>query len=683
MKRIPRIVLYAMGGFLLGGCLTLGGYVVDYHNLYGRLPQSLSPGLVQGLHAITPVHYFADSFALILAAVAGLAGWFHDRTIEYSTRLEDQVRARTNELAHSRQRYALAAEGSHDGIWDWDLVTDEVHYSPRWKSMIGCVAGEVGSGPHEWLDRVHPDDIGSVRRSLAEHLDHRTKNLQIEYRLRHRDGTYRWMLARAASLRDPAGRPVRLAGSQADIHAQRTSEEELRHHALHDQLTGLPVRALLIDRLESLLQRSGRMSSRCAVMHLGVDRLRRVNESLGPGVGDDVVRELAGRLQAETARVSKDASPPVPCSVYRFQGDEFVLIVEGAPSRGWLTGLADRLLRAVEIPLEVKGRRMRSSVSIGVALVLPGSPGVEQLLRNAQQAMKHAKLLGGGRVHFSDLHAPTRAAVHVETELIQAIEEGHLRLWYQPIVHLRSQTIAGFEALLRWEHPSRGIIAPGDFVPLAEESGLIAAISRRCLEDVLARLKDWQERFPERKTLSVNLNISPKWLHHPRFEADLVSLLGESGVEPSRLHLEITESGFIDCSDEILDLLDRVKKRGLLIALDDFGTGYSSLSMLHRLPLDILKLDKSFVSRLISHPDVETIARTIIGLARKLRLDVVGEGIQTRAQLDRLRSLRCGYGQGFLFGRPMRAEAAERLLGMGATLPAPAHMATQGSRGPR
>jgi diguanylate cyclase (GGDEF)-like protein/PAS domain S-box-containing protein len=679
MRRIPRTVLYGLGGLVLGAALTLGGYVVDYYNVYGRLPSSWSPGLVQGLHAITPVHYFADLFALILAVVAGVAGWFHDRTLDYSTGLERQVRARTMELAHSKQRYALAAEGSNDGIWDWDLVSDEVHYSPRWKSMAGCGADEVGRGPHEWFDRIHPDDIVAVRGSIREHLEQRTRHLRIEYRLRHQDGSYRWMLARAASLRDPSGSPVRLAGSQTDIHELRSNEEQLRHLAIHDRLTGLPNRTLLSDRLERLLQRRKQDGTSVAVLCLGVDRFRRINDSLGPTVGDGVLREIGSRLQAEAEGHNHESLPEGgECSVFRLEGDEFAVVFERVPFRRQGAVLAERMLRCLQSSMEIEGRTVRAGVSVGVAMAEAGATVTADLLRDAQAAMNQAKVQGGGRVHvFSQhMHAPARAALDLETELFEALEQGHLRLWYQPVVHLKSQAIAGFEALLRWEHPTRGIIPPGDFVPLAEETGLITAISRSCFHEGFARLREWQAAFPDRKSLAVKFNVSPRWLHHPDLEQDLVSLVEATGVEPSRVHLEITESCVIDCSEEILRVLKSLKRRGFLIALDDFGTGYSSLSMLHHLPLDMLKLDKSFVSRLTRDPEADVIARTIIALAHQLGLDVVAEGIETRAQLDCLRSMKCCYGQGFLFGRALRAGAAERLLRT-AVVPAKARAAAR------
>ncbi|MGH9868542.1 MAG: putative bifunctional diguanylate cyclase/phosphodiesterase [Candidatus Polarisedimenticolia bacterium] len=663
--RIPRTALYAAAGFAFGASLTACGYLFDYHHLYGELPDWPSVGLLAGLHSITPVHYFADLFALILAVAAGVTGWLQDRVLFYSSRLEDLVQERTSELSRSEQRHTLALAGSNDGIWEWDLNEDRLYLSPRWKTMLGFAEEEIGDRPAEWLDRVHPEDSERVREGIREHLAQGASHLRLEYRMQHRDGTWRWMLARGACLRDSDGKPLRIAGSQADIHELRLNEEQLRHLALHDELTDLPNRAVLMDRLERQLHRAHRTRTRIAVLHVGADRFRRINESLGSTVGDRLLRELARLLVLQVSeRGASDPGLESGGTVYRFQGDEFVIVLEKMRSLRDAAGLAERILQTLGRPIQVDGHSVRFGASVGIAVGPHDSSDAASLLRDAHMAMNRAKQRGGSRVEVYDrnMHETAQAELHLETELFRALEDGQLQVWYQPVVSLRSERITGFEALVRWDHPIRGAVPPDEFIPLAEESGLIARMSRHTFRVAMMQLRRWQEMFEKRKDLAIKMNVSPRWLFDDHMESDLDHLLADTGADPSRIHLEITESCLIERPDDVAGSLHRLRARGFRIALDDFGTGYSSLSILHRLPFDLLKLDKSFISRLPRQPALETVAGSIIALARKLSMDVVAEGIETRAQLLKLRALRCGYGQGYLFGRPMRAQDAESLM---------------------
>ncbi len=663
-----RTVLYAAGGLLLGAVLTVAGYLVDFYLVYGELPASLSIGVVRGLHDVTPVHYFADLFALILALVGGVAGWFQDRLRFYSSHLEDLVEARTRDLRKTEERYALAVQGSNDGIWDWDLVTDEVYYAPRWRQMVGC-DDEIRDRPEDWLDRIHADDVENVRQSIQAHLEGASSHVHVEYRIHRRDGSYCWMLARAVAVRDSEGRPTRLAGSQTDINVRRKNEDQLRYLAVHDRLTDLPNRALLLDRVGQILRRRDRRSMSTAVLHVGIDRFKKINESLGSHIGDQILVETGNRLSKtvadfEGATPSRGSRRGPTGSVFRVEGDEFASVLQGVRSVRDATRLANRILEGNAGPVEIDGHEVLTSLSIGITVGPRDYTGVNEILRDARTAMNRAKVRGRARYEVFDdeMLETVEETMHLETELFQALEKRQLRLSYQPIVSLGSNKVVGFEALTRWEHPERGYISPERFISLAEETGLIVPMTRWLFEEAFDRLKQWQERFKERPDLSININLSPKYLFHPDLESDLATLLRKASIDPSRIHLEITESSFIDRPRIVAELLCRLKKWGFLIALDDFGTGYSSLSILHELPFDILKIDRGFISKMIDDPNVRTIVGSIVSLARELGLEVVAEGIETAEQLEELRSAQCKYGQGSLLGQAMSVDAAEKLL---------------------
>jgi diguanylate cyclase (GGDEF)-like protein/PAS domain S-box-containing protein len=667
-----RTLVYAGIGFLLGVVLTVGGYLVDYHALYGGLPSSWSPGVWRGLHDITPVHYFADLFAFILAAAGGLAGWFQDRVVFYSTRLEELVEIRTRDLRRSEERYALAVEGSNDGIWDWDVVTNEVYYAPRWKQMIGCEDSDVVGRPETWLERVHPEDVERVREKIEAYFQASTSYFHVDYRMQHADGSYRWMLARGVAVRDPEGRPLRIAGSQTDIHDRLEIEDRLQHLVLHDPLTDLPNRTLLFDRMERILKLGSRRDTGVAVLHVGIDRFKKINESLGQLVGDRLLVEVGRRLatatnEFESSALSDAADHGPTGSVFRAGGDEFVLVLEEVRSLRDATRLADRILGAHAGPMTLEGREVLLSLSVGITMGPSNYRDASEILRDSQTAMHRAKAQGRARYEVFDreMLRTVEESLHLETELYQALETRQLRLWFQPIVVLGSRRVVGFEALVRWEHPQRGLISPGRFIPLAEETGLIVRLSQQLFADAFNQLKQWHDLLDQCDNFAINMNLSPKYLFHPELESDLGSLIQKTGVDPSRIHLEVTETPFVDRPKAVAEVLERLKRWGFRVALDDFGTEFSSLSVLHELPFDILKIDQRFVSQLGKDPDVRKIVATIVSLAQKLDLDAVAEGIETEEQLRELRSMRCKYGQGYLLGRPMNVEAAEELIRAG------------------
>lgn len=569
---------------------------------------------------------------------------------------EQQARqAAEDALRASEERYALAVAGANDGIWDWDLRAGSAFVSPRWQAMLGDPEARLD----DWLARVHPDDVGPVRSALAAHLAGGTPQLETEHRVRHADGSDRWVLVRGLAVRDADGYPTRIAGSMTDITRHKETEAALSHGALHDALTGLPNRALFLDRLAHALVRpaaEGEPGS-VAVLFIDLDRFKLVNDSLGHAVGDALV--------VRVARIIEGALRPGD-TVARLGGDEFVMLLEGVRDASEATRVAQRLQDALAEPVEVDGRELYTTASIGIALAPAGSganPSAprlspDDLLRDADTAMYRAKALGKARhVVFDDaMHERAVALLGMETDLRRALDRDELRVWYQPVVSLHDGHLCGFEALVRWEHPTRGVVSPAQFVPLAEETGLIVPIGRWVLKEACRQLRDWQAHAPG---LSVSVNVSGRQFAQADLATDVESALATAGLDPQSLHVEITETVLMDNPVAAAETLQRLRALRVRVSLDDFGTGYSSLGYLHRFPVDTLKVDKSFVDRVESDAPI---VGTIAALAGHLGMEVIAEGVETQAQAELLASLHCDAAQGWLFGRPVPAADAGVLV---------------------
>ena len=677
-----RTARYAGFGFLFGMGLTLGGYLVDYYALYRALPKQLSLAIVQGLHEVTPVHFFTDGFALILAAVGGVVGWLQDRLIYYSTHLEELVTARTEELRHSEERYALAARGANDGLWDWDLMSGEVYYSPRWKHHLGLRDDEIGTDPKEWLDRVHPEDLSSLRARIESYLAGGASSLVAEYRMRHADGSYRWMLARGMAVRDgSSGKPVRMAGSQTDIDDRKKLEEQLMHWALHDPMTDLPNRTLFLDRLGQAFDRARKRKGKdsLAIIFLDVDRFKNINDSLGHFLGDQILREIAQRLvlcregtkgepwpggRSQAGRGGARARPA--WTIARLGGDEFTVLVEDIRSLHDATAVVRHIEGAFSDPIVVEGREHFITLSTGIVIGPAGYDRAEDLLRDADTAMYRAKAGGRGRYEVFDqkMLVLVQEQLRLETDLHRALERDQFHLRYQPIVDLNSGLLVGLEALVRWDHPERGVIEPDKFIPIAEETGLILHLGRWVLREACRQLRLWTEAMPEARELRMSVNLSLRQLYDPEFAAEAAATVADLRLDSRRVQLEITESLIMQHPKVVTRALTRLRRRGFTVSIDDFGTGHSSLSLLHRLPVDSLKIDQTFVAQLGRREEALHIIETILGLARALGLHVIAEGIETEEQLSDLQTIHCAFGQGNLFSPPVdRNQVEEMILG--------------------
>ncbi len=499
------------------------------------------------------------------------------------------------------------------------------------------------------IELVHPADREPAQESFGRLLAGEVPNFRLEQRLVHHDGHPVWIALSASLVRDGRGAPLHTVSQIEDITDRKVSGERLARQAIHDPLTGLPNRLLFVQRLARALGRGPQNSPRCAVFFVDLDRFKLVNDSLGHSAGDRLLVSIADRLR--TALRPDDL-------VARFGGDEFVVLCEGVPDEQTATIVADRLALAVSRPVALTEGEVFVTASIGIALSAPGDTP-ETLLRNADTAMYGAKDQGRARAEVFDAQSHHRVVddLRIANELHRALERGELRVHYQPIVDLVANRLTGFEALARWEHPQRGLVSPGEFIPLAEETGLIVPMGAWMLEAACRQTAAWHAASGTGRRLSISVNVSPRQLAEPALAENFERILHTTGIDPDRVWLEITESTVMRDAEAALSALGALRDLGVHLAVDDFGTGYSSLQYLERLPVETLKIDRSFVSGVGLRTDSTTITTAVVSLAHALGLRAVAEGIETPDQLARVRATGCDYGQGYLFGKPQAAEA--------------------------
>lgn len=585
-------------------------------------------------------------------------------TIERSLRFADALRQGMGEAADWHDRYRLLMDGAADGLWDWNLVSNQVIYSARWKGMVGHDDHEVGESPSEWFDRIPAEERQGLFERLAKARAGETAYFEGEYPIRHQDGHCRWVRGRAAVLRDADGTPRRMAGSQTDITRQKSAEQQRHHEANHDPLTGLPNRFFFMEVLDRLLGKAGRRPEPearpprpFAVLFVDLDGFRTLNKSLGHLVGDEMLVATVGRL-----RRCLDHGD----TIARVGGDEFAILRQEIRDATDATRLADAIQRELMSPFLIDGQELFTTASIGIAVSASGYRRPEEMLRDAHTAMYRAKSLGRARHEVFDkaMHALAVERLQMETDLRRAIDRHEFRVHYQPIVSFESGRLVAFEALARWFHPHRGLIHPSEFIPIAEETGLIEPLGHWVLREACQQTKDWQTRFARdfESPLAISVNLSNRQFAQPDLIRQIRDIQRETGLNQRSLRLEITESVMMHDIPAVTMMLGNLKDLGIPLYIDDFGTGYSSLAALPTFPIDTLKIDRSFVHRMEDDRVNKEIVRTILGLAMTLGMDVVAEGVETADQCRRLRSLECSQGQGYYFSRPLDGPAAERLL---------------------
>ncbi len=508
------------------------------------------------------------------------------------------------------------------------------------------------------------------------------------------------MLSRGLAVRDPAtGTPSRFAGSQSDVDDRKKMEEQLMHLALHDPLTDLPNRTLFFDRLAHSFGRARKRKKdeSLAIIFVDIDRFKNINDSLGHLIGDRVLQEVARRFRDCIERLfgsldGNGAQTPgrrrgggTDWTVARMGGDEFTVLLQEIDSIHEATRAVREIEEDFRKPVKIEGRELYVTLSTGIVLGPGAYERPEDLLRDADTAMYRAKAHGRARCEIFDQRMLARAQeqLRLETDLHQAMAREEFHVVYQPIVDLESDGLRGFEALLRWRHPERGLIPPAKFIPLAEETGLIVPLGNWIFTEACRRLRHWHDLDPRFRGLTLAVNLSLRQVYSPNLEEEVVALVGEAGLDPTLLHFEITENTLIEHPEQVTRVLLRLKRRGFKIAIDDFGTGYSSLAALQGLPIDLLKIDQVFVERLGESDKGREIVATIVGLARALGHEVIAEGIETEGQLKELRRLRCALGQGNLFSVPLEGDRVEEdlLTRFYDDLPKPARLASGARRG--
>ncbi|HEX8267731.1 MAG TPA: EAL domain-containing protein, partial [Pyrinomonadaceae bacterium] len=502
---------------------------------------------------------------------------------------------------------------------------------------------------------THPNDLGNDLANLYKLLEGKIPNYQLEKRYSHKSGHTIWVLQSASLIRDADGNPRHVVFQIQNISDRKKAEELIHHAAFHDALTGLPNRTLFSDRLSMAVERAKRSNEYLfAVVFVDLDRFKVVNDSLGHDMGDKLLVDLSRRIENCVRSVD---------TVARLGGDEFAILLDGISRNRDAIEIADRMQESLKKPFDLDGHEFITSASIGIAYSTMGYERPEDILRDADTAMYRAKANGKARYEVFDNNMHTRAieALTLENELRYALENNEIVPFYQSVVDLKTGKIVGFEALARWTHPKRGLVSPADFVPLAEETGLIAPLGLSILKQACEQTVEWQKRlnFPE---LTISVNLSGRQFKQPNLIEEIKEILLKAGLHPNSLRLEITETIVMDNPNAAIGMLKQLKGMGIQLSVDDFGTGYSSLSYLHRFPFDILKIDRSFVSRMTTDKESQGIVKTILALANELNKKVVAEGIEKTEHWETLEKLSCQYGQGYLFSKPLDANSTEELL---------------------
>jgi diguanylate cyclase (GGDEF)-like protein/PAS domain S-box-containing protein len=576
------------------------------------------------------------------------------------------VRIRRELLSRNRL-FQLISENAADMIAVVDRDGRRVYVSPAYQKTLGYCPSELKATSS--LEQVHPDDRPRVIEAAGK-AQITGRGERLEYRIRHKDGTWRVLESTSNVIHNPEGQMDGLVIVNRDITDRKRAEEMLARHAFYDDLTNLPNRALFLERLGRAIATSFRRSDfNFAVLFVDIDEFKVVNDSLGHSAGDTLLVQVALRLADpgnEVADIDRNAvtrSLLVNSTLARSGGDEFAILAEDLRDPSDAVRMAERLQKRLAAPFNIDGHQIVVTASVGIVFGNEKGGNAEDLLRDAEIAMYRAKKAGKARCEVFDsrMHAQAVKRLQLETAMRRAVELGEFQVYYQPIVSLRNGRIIGFEALSRWQRPE-GLVMPGDFIAVADETGLILPINRQLLLEACQQLRIWQKRFPGDPALSMGINITPKQFAHPELAAEIKEVLRKTGVDSSHLDLEITETIAMADATRSLAVFAELKALGSHLSIDDFGTGYSSLSRLQRFPVDTLKVDRTFISRMQADAETHEIVRTVVMLAHNLGLKVIAEGVETQQQVDLLKHIGCEMAQGYLFSKPVRPEAIQQLL---------------------
>ena len=601
---------------------------------------------------------FSDRDEMILTSLADYAAIALENANLYQNAQQEIANRQQAEAAlrESEERYALAMRGANDGLWDWDMRTNEVYFSSRWKSMLGYGEEEISTRLSEWFSRVHPEDLERLKLDISAHIKGLSPHFVNEHRVMHKDGAYRWMLSRGIAIRGADDTPYRMAGSLTDTTDRKYAEEKLLQNAFYDGLTQLANRALFMENLRFAVERAKRRPEyHFAVLFLDLDRFKNVNDSLGHMMGDKLLIEIAHRI--ENRRRSTD-------TVARLGGDEFVILLDEVNEISAVTRIADELMESLAEPFDLGGHEVQITTSIGIVLSLSGYERPEDVLRDADIAMYSAKASGKACYEIFDpvMRQRILERLELETELRRALATDELEVYYQPIVSLMTHHITGFEALARWQHPKLGFLTPNQFIPLAEETGLIIPLDRFVLRKACHQMAEWHKQLPFDPPLTISVNLSGQQIVQPDLIETLKHVLEESGLEPQYLKVEITENVILQDNQLTLTVLNDIQNLGVQVQIDDFGVGYSSLNYLSQFPINALKIDQSFVSQMLDDHNQMEIIQAIVMLTHRLGVGVIAEGMETTGQMDQLKSMGCEFGQGYLVSVPLDQKASQKIL---------------------
>ncbi|MFZ0954680.1 MAG: EAL domain-containing protein [Candidatus Sulfotelmatobacter sp.] len=579
------------------------------------------------------------------------------------------------ESERREELFQIVTENAADMIALVDVKGHRLYNSPAYKRILGYSAAELSETSS--FEQIHLEDRFKVLEAAREARSTGVGK-KLEYRIRHKDGTWRVLESMASTIRNEKGEVAKLVIVNRDVTERKRAEEELEHNSFHDALTGLPNRRLFLDRLQHLFARARRNPERQhAVLLVDLDGFKTFNDTMGHALGDRVIVEIGQRLGAclrhdDTISRPQFENSTLDAVLSRMGGDEFTILLEEVSDPSNAMRVAERILAAVAEPILVEGREVRTSASVGIALSKPTHERAEDLLADADVAMRRAKAMGGSRCEVFDEAVHTRAVnrLKLESELRGALEKREFRVHYQPILDLEARQIAGFETLLRWQHPEQGLISPYKFIAAAEDTGLLVSVGQWVIVQACQQLRTWDNAGDSKigtensplPPISISVNVSARQLADPRFVSGLQATLQQTGIDPSRLLLEMTEDVVAADAKLTVTVLSHLKQLRVGVILDDFGTGNSSLSGLTQFPIEALKIDRSLVAGMLIDRGTRDVVELIMLLAHKLKLKVIAEGIESSRQYDYLHGLACEQGQGYFFSPPVEAKTAEQLL---------------------
>lgn len=582
--------------------------------------------------------------------------WIYNKLESAKQQLQEQLEEQNKikeALIRSKERYKLVVDGSNHGLWDMDLKSGEHFYSDRCIEMLGYTRDEVTVLFKSWKELVHPEDKNRIFKTVKDYLNKKIPEYNVEYRLRNKQDEYIWVSSTGAAIWDENNKPIRIAGSQTNIQEKKRAEEEIYKTAYYDELTGLPNRTMLLQQLSSEITSAKLTDLKIALLFMDLDNFKDINDTLGHNNGDELLKVIGGLFYKFTNKNITAA---------RFGGDEFVLLIRNIEGKNAIVGLCNEVVEEFKKPISINNREFHISISIGAAIYPEDGQDEYTLLKNADIAMYNAKEQTGNKfILFDDkMNLRMLEKLDLENGLRNALKNNEFIIYYQPQVNISSNKIVGLEALIRWNHPTQGLIPPFRFIPIAEETGLIIEIGEWVLRKACEQFVIWENNKLAPQRMAVN--ISAKQFEQSDFIDIVEKIMVETKMDPKFLELEITESIAMKNLDYTIKVINELKKHNIKTSLDDFGTGFSSLNYLMRLPINTLKIDKSFLDNIKLNSNEELIAKTIIKLAKKMKLDVVAEGVETTEQLNFLKKQKCNTVQGYLFSKPIPENEVESML---------------------